>query len=542
VKKFVQCLLLGSLFLRPALSFSAGKAEHVIVIVWDGMRPDLITAEHTPTLHQLARDGVMFQNHHPVYCSATEVNGTAIATGAYPEHSGIIANRNYLPDIERARASDTQSREVIRKGDQLTGGHYLLRPTLAEILQAAGKQTAIAGVKQVALLHDRHERTNDSGVNITLFEGKTLPESALAPITNLLGAFPASVPSQSPAANEPRDQWTTRALLGPLWAKGVPAFSLLWLSEPDSSQHAAGPGSPKGLAALASSDRRLAEVLAELDRRGVRDKTDVFVVSDHGFSTIETSVDVARILRNAGFAAVREFRAPAKTGDILVTGQGGSVLFHVIGHDSETVRKLVAFLQQQDFAGVILTRESMEGTFTLSEAKINAPQYPDVVLSMRWSEAKSRTGVPGLFTSDGGRVSAGNHASLSRFDMHNTLVAAGPDLKKGFNNTMPTGNTDLAPTILWLLGVKPEAPVDGRVLSEALTVDAPPVSQPVTVQREARREHEKFIWRQYLKISQVNNTFYLDEGNGSATPREPAPTVKDGNSAAKSEQPAAATR
>jgi arylsulfatase A-like enzyme len=515
VHKFVSLLAFISGFICASSAFAAGKAEHVIVMVWDGMRPDFIRPEYTPTLYQLARGGVMFENHHAVYCSATEVNGTAIATGAYPENSGIIANRNYVPEIEARRPVDTQAQDVIRRGDELSGGHYLLRSTVAEILQAAGKKTVIAGVKQVALMHDRRERP-DTAASVNLFDGKTLPASTLTQITNLLGSFPPSVPGQSTNANEPRDRWTTQALLGPLWTNGVAAYSLLWLSEPDSAQHAAGPGSPKALAALASSDRRLAEILAELDRRSLRDKTDIMIVSDHGFSTIQTSVDVNRLLREAGFPAFRDFRAaPPNPGDILVNGQGGSVLFYVIGHDTNTIHKLVHFLQQQDFAGVLLTREPMEGTFTLSQAKIQAPHYPDVVMSMRWSPDKSGTGAPGMFASDGGRRGAGNHASLSRFCMRNTLVAAGPDFKKGFNNTTATGNTDLAPTILWLLGVKPPVPMDGRVLSEALGVEAPPVSGQTTRRLEARRDHETFTWRQYLQISQVNDTIYLDEGNAA---------------------------
>jgi len=123
--------------------------------------------------------------------------------------------------------------------------------------------------------------------------------------------------------------------------------------------------------------------------------------------------------------------------------------------------------------------------------------------------------VPGMLTVDGGPGTRGGaHTSLSRFDMHNTLVAAGPDLKHGFTDTDPTGNTDLAPTILWLLDVKPEGPMDGRVLSEALTVDAPPVSKPLVRRIETSSKISDATWTQYLQISQVNDTIYFDEGNG----------------------------
>jgi hypothetical protein len=57
----------------------------------------------------------------------------------------------------------------------------------------------------------------------------------------------------------------------------------------------------------------------------------------------------------------------------------------------------------------------------------------------------------------------------------------------------------------------------GRVLSEALTVPGPPVSAPVTERLERTRELEGVTWRQYLQLSRVNDTVYLDEGNGGQT-------------------------
>src|SRR5438874_6827247 len=72
-----------------------GRGEHVVVVVWDGMRPDFISAQYTPTLWKLAQSGVFFRRHHSVYPSATIVNGTALMTGVYPNHSGILANHAY---------------------------------------------------------------------------------------------------------------------------------------------------------------------------------------------------------------------------------------------------------------------------------------------------------------------------------------------------------------------------------------------------------------------------------------------------------------
>ncbi len=95
----------------------------------------------------------------------------------------------------------------------------------------------------------------------------------------------------------------------------------------------------------------------------------MFVVSDHGFSTIERSIDLRKILNDAGFAAKTEFDDEPKPGDIMLAGNGGSVLFYVIGHDAKVIRRLVEFLQQSDFAGVIFTKEPVEGTFALDAGK-----------------------------------------------------------------------------------------------------------------------------------------------------------------------------
>src|SRR6185295_13531468 len=86
-----------------------GLAEHVVVLVWDGMRPDFIRPQYTPTLYQLARDGVCFQNHHALYISSTEVNGTGLATGVQPDRSGIMANSDYRPEIGWSGPTGTES-------------------------------------------------------------------------------------------------------------------------------------------------------------------------------------------------------------------------------------------------------------------------------------------------------------------------------------------------------------------------------------------------------------------------------------------------
>jgi arylsulfatase A-like enzyme len=501
-----------------ASGLSAAPDRHVVVLVWDGMRPDFVSAETTPNLSQLAGRGVFFASHHPVYLSATEVNGTALATGAYPSHSGLIANTDFRPAIDPAEPVDTGKPSIIRRGDEVSGDHFIALPTVAEILHAHDLLTVIAGSKWIALLHDRGRRTAGPVSSPVLFEGEILPSARQAAL-GVLGGFPAAGPDDNKIA---LDDWTTGALLTVLWQDGVPPYTLLWLAEPDASQHAAGPGSTQALAAIKSCDVNLGRILAELDRRGLRATTDILVVSDHGFSTIGRKVDVAAALAAAGFDAQRKMPGGLPPGGVMVVANGGSTLLYVGGHDPAVCRRLVEFLQQQDWTGVIFSREKEEGTFPLAAAHIDAPGAPDLVVSLRWTADKSATGVPGLQVSDLKPASAklGNHASLSRYDMHNTLVAAGPDFRPGVVDPLPSGNTDLAPTILWLLGFKAEAArMDGRVLAEALAVDGPPLKSFEIRRLTAQRDTGAGMWRQYLQVSEVNGVRYLDEGNGALAPK-----------------------
>ena len=277
----------------------AGKAERVVIMVWDGLRPDSVTDEATPILAKLAREGVTFTRHHSVFPSSTEVNGTAMATGCYPGRSGILGNRMFIPAIDPLKSVATEALPVVRKGDEVTGGKYLAVPTLAELMHAAGWRTVIAGTKPVVLLQDRAARPEgEIGTeSVLLAAGNTLPEGWQKILDDANGApFPATVK----LPNIEADAWTTKALTGTLWNGTPPKLSVLWLSDPDFTQHQFGPDSPQALRALASCDANLGTLLGALEARHWRETTDVFVVSDHGFSTVGEPVDVAASLRRGG--------------------------------------------------------------------------------------------------------------------------------------------------------------------------------------------------------------------------------------------------
>src|SRR5712672_1676284 len=99
---------------KRLMADSSARAEHVVVVVWDGLRPDSVNEQDTPTLFTLAKEGTIFAQNHCVYISSTEVNGTAIATGGYPRTTGIVANSEYRPEIDPRKSFGTEEEQALR--------------------------------------------------------------------------------------------------------------------------------------------------------------------------------------------------------------------------------------------------------------------------------------------------------------------------------------------------------------------------------------------------------------------------------------------
>ena len=505
-----------------ALAEPAAPPSHVVLVVWDGMRPDFVTEKYAPTLAKLAREGTRFRNHHSVYPTATDVNGAALATGCYPNRNGICANLEFRPTINPRQPLDTSDPDAIKRGDEISDGKYLAVPTFVEQLRAAGRKVALAGTKSVALLFDRKNdwtivRTQKRP--LTIFAGAPIKATQRDELTKLLGPF-----ADDPKATAvQRNDFATRTLTEFLWRDGVADFSLLWLSEPDLSEHNFAPGSPQAIAGIKAVDTNLAAVLSALEKKHARDSTDVFVLSDHGFSTIRRSIDIIALLNSAGFHAAQELSESAKPGDILVAGNAGTVLFYVRDHDRETTQRLVDWLQSSDFAGVIFTRDKFDGTFSLSSVHIDTTTSADVVLAFPWDKEPNQFGVRGRIDGDWNRKAGeGTHATLSPSDVSNMFIAGGPHFRANLESKAPSGNVDIAPTILALLGVRGSAAMEGRQLSEALT-DGKDAEQAKVKTLETRRELNGGVYHSNLELFTLGESVYLNAGNGGFDKTSPPP-------------------
>jgi arylsulfatase A-like enzyme len=488
----------------------------VIVFVVDGLRPDAITPEDTPTLFRLKTEGVDFTHSHAVFPTVTRVNAAALATGTQPGTNGIVGNQMYVSAVDPRRAFDTGNYRNLLRLDQATDGRLVFARTLAERLQARG--LSMAGVSSGStgsafLLNPRAPSGVGVLVNGYFDPGKTVayPPGVSAAILAKLGPAPAK---EGGGRYDAVVAWTQRVLREYVLPELRPTVVFNWLTEPDHIQHAVGVGSPDAREALRNDDREIAGVLATLDALGHGAATDVFVVSDHGFTTNTAGVDVAQALIDA------ELKASVDSGDVVLASSGQAVSVHVEGHDGERIARIARFVQSRDWGGVVFTggradgdpRGAVEGTFSLELIHVaNAERGPDLVFTFPWTSRTSASGVRGTDlanVSGGAKLYPSDHGSMSPWNVRNTFLAWGVDFKKRTTVHAPVGNVDVTPTILALLGITDGDGLDGRVLREAL--EGGPDEEQVAVDT---RVHivEAGAYRAALQISATDGRRYVDK-------------------------------
>ena len=492
----------------------AGK-RFIIVFVVDGLRPDAISSAETPTLHRLRAEGVDFANSHAVFPTVTRVNAATLATGAQPGTHGIVGNQLYIPAVDANQALDTGNYRHLLAVDEAGGGLVRTR-TLAERLATHGLR--YAGVSSGStgsafLLNPRSPAGVGALVNGYFDPGKTVayPARASAAILAKLGPAPAK------AGGERYDSvvsWTQRALREYVLPELTPDVVINWLTEPDHSQHVAGVGSPAAREALAHDDREITLTLARLDELGLMPFTDIFVVSDHGFTSNVAGVDVARALVAGGAKAALD------SPDVILASSGQAVALHVKDHDAGRIAEIARLVQSHDWGGALFSaargagdpRGAIDGTFSLDFIHLAHPERaPDLLLTFPWTSDANAFGVPGrdiACTSGGAKLHASDHGSMSPWNVRNTCLAWGADFKRGATARGPSGNADVAPTILHLLGIEDRAGMDGRVLQEALADGLDADKVPVQTRTAIV---EAGAYRAALQVSEVDGRRYVDK-------------------------------
>jgi arylsulfatase A-like enzyme len=481
------------------------ERRRVLVFVVDGLRPDAITAEDTPTLCRLRAEGVDLLNSHAVFPTVTRVNAAAIATGTQPGTNGLVGNQMFVPAVDGRRAFDTGNYRNFLALEQAAGGRVLPVRTLAERLHARG--LALAAVSSGStgsafLLNPTAREGVGTLVNGYFDPGKTVAYPAAVSEAILARFGPAPVKQPGGGRFDGPVGWTQRVLREYVLPELAPAVVINWLTEPDHSQHHEGVGSPAARETLRNSDREIAQVLAGLDAAS----TSVLVVSDHGFTTNTAGVDVASALVET------RLKDAADSPDVILASSGQAVALHVPHRDPDRIARLARFIQAQHWGGVVFSAEPVDGAFPLELINLaNRDRGPDLLFTFPWTSRRSAFGVPGTdlaAVSADGTPYVSDHGSMSPWNVRNTFLAWGAGVKRGITVPAPVGNADVTPTVLALLGVEGEAGLDGRVLAEALEGGPDPeqVAVETRIHTAAAGGH-----RAALQISTVDGRRYVDK-------------------------------
>lgn len=75
------------------------KIPKLLLISFDGFRPDYLSPELMPFFHGLSKDGVLGTRMRPVFTTKTLPNHLSIATGLYEESHGMIGNVIFDPKL-----------------------------------------------------------------------------------------------------------------------------------------------------------------------------------------------------------------------------------------------------------------------------------------------------------------------------------------------------------------------------------------------------------------------------------------------------------
>ena len=304
-----------------------------LVIVLDGLRPDYVTPELMPNLHALGERGVVCRNHHSVFPSVTRVNAASIATGTYPARHGLMGNTVYFPEISADTKFSTGNAAHLQRIEAATGGQLLTTPSLGEVLAAGGRKLlAVSSGSSGSAFLLNHKASGGGLLHTTL----VLPSSLQPGVSKILGPVP---PDANP--NTLRNRRAVDAYLQIGLDPVPPHVTLMWLSDPDHTQHEYGVGAPATLQAIRLVDSEIGRVVAALAGKGLQDKVNIFVTSDHGFSTHTGKADLDGLLRTE-----------VESGSIFIVE--GAI--YVKNHDAERIRHIVKLLQGADWVGAIFTR------------------------------------------------------------------------------------------------------------------------------------------------------------------------------------------
>lgn len=253
------------------------RAKHVVVLLLDGCNTNLlaevVAAGDAPNIDRLCGYGTFLpQGMVASLPTATLANHTAEITGRHPGHSGVLhhtwmkRDTGQIPDL-------LSFEEMFWSSDYLSAG----TETIFEVI---GRQRG--GSHTVATFEycDRGASMSSFGL---VRGGDT---SGLPDISEVTHADPMGWTASAEYGFLSQVDHLSLAHTLDAWRRvdGNPLPTLTWSSfaVTDGAGHTSGPHGDLARLAIVDTDKRVGEILVEVERSGALDETAFLVISDHG--------------------------------------------------------------------------------------------------------------------------------------------------------------------------------------------------------------------------------------------------------------------
>mgnify|MGYP001068725899 FL=1 len=110
----------------------------ILIVVLDGLRPDLLTPRQMPWLSRMAAGGAFCTASHATFPTATRINSSSLTTGCQPGRHGIVGNELYARAVDPLKAVSCADHRALQAVAASEGDRLLSVPTLGERLRSAG--------------------------------------------------------------------------------------------------------------------------------------------------------------------------------------------------------------------------------------------------------------------------------------------------------------------------------------------------------------------------------------------------------------------
>jgi arylsulfatase A-like enzyme len=417
--------------------------KRAVIVICDSLRRDLIAPEDAPFLCELGQRSAQFANHSGVFPSTTRTSAASIATGCRPARHGLLGNTMAIDEGDGLVCLSV-GRPDFRDRLQRATGCTLHIPTMAERLARVG-ESAIAFS------------------NVSPGAAYFLDPDGYGWVYNAAGSFGPGrrpLPADEGLAvgkGEAGDNAVAERFCTEVLRERAPVLAMLWLSEPDYTGHHRPLGSPEHRRAIAAADanvRRVAETVARLDPGG---EEILFVVgSDHGMESVAETIDLDRLLIDAG---LKRSRGPS---DIVVAPNGSAALLYFTEPDSARVGEVARFLEEQDRIGRVFAGAGLAAT------GLPTGSPAQIAISMKSDDRANPYGVLGHShivrdQQEPKEITGfGQHGGLGVNEQSPFLFVSGggfaPGVRRGRSSLI-----DIAPTVLRHLRL-PGSGLDGRPL------------------------------------------------------------------------------